>query len=127
MFAGGTVTPREAMGRLANRLTTIDCLEVRDFAGAAAGHIRATLLEYAWTADREAASDELLEWVRVHGGVDRLPGTNREVFDLLLYWGLSEARVAALLGLSLGEVRVCWNEARLALQEGLGQGRGGGP
>jgi DNA-directed RNA polymerase specialized sigma24 family protein len=107
------------MDRLAERLTTIHSLEVREFAVAAAGHIRAALLELARTALAEMPSDELWEWLRVHQGVEALPVGERELLDLLLYWGLSEARVAALLGISPGGVQVYWNETRLALQEAV--------
>ncbi len=119
MFTGEPVPSRDVMGRLAYRLRTIPSLEARGFAGAAAGHIRAALLELAWTAAVEPPSDELLEWVRVHRGVSRLPEPERELFDLLLYWGLNEAEVAALLGVSPAGVRVCWKEARLALHQAL--------
>jgi DNA-directed RNA polymerase specialized sigma24 family protein len=117
MFAGEPVPAREVMDRLANRLITICSLDVRDFVVAAAGHIRAALLELARTVLAETPSDELREWLGVHQGVEALPAAERELFDLLLYWGLSEARVAALLGISPGGVRVCWNEARLVLHE----------
>jgi DNA-directed RNA polymerase specialized sigma24 family protein len=119
MSTGGPAPSREALDRLADRLTAIDSLDVRDFAGAAAGHIRAALLTFARGAVTETPSDELLEWVRVHEGVEALAEEQRELFDLLLYWGLSEARVAALLGISPGGLRVCWAEARLALRQAV--------
>jgi DNA-directed RNA polymerase specialized sigma24 family protein len=115
------------MDRLADRLTTIYSLDVRDFAGAAAGHIRAALLELARGADTAAASDELLGWVRVHQGVESLPEEERELFDLLLYWGLTEAAVASVLGVSLPWVRVRWSEDRLTLHQAIRQEAVSGP
>jgi DNA-directed RNA polymerase specialized sigma24 family protein len=97
------------------RLTELTPRETREFAGAAAGHIRATLLELAEQTARAPACDERLEWVRVHRGVGRLPEDDRELFDLLLYWGMREADVAALLGVSDRRVRLRCYESRLAL------------
>jgi DNA-directed RNA polymerase specialized sigma24 family protein len=58
--------------------------------------------------------------------VGRLPEGERELFDLLLYWGMTEAEMPALLGVSRGRVRVRWNEARMALEQVLRQDRGEG-
>lgn len=121
MSAGGLGASREVRARLASRLATIYPLEVREFAGAAAGHIRAALLELAQEADQDTESDELGEWVRVHRGVDQLPQQERELFDLLLYWGMTESKVAALLGVSPHWIGFRWFEERLALHEAIRQ------
>jgi DNA-directed RNA polymerase specialized sigma24 family protein len=119
MFAGKPVPSREVADCLAHRLTSIYPLEVRYFAGTAAGHIRAALLDLAWGADTEPASDEIREWVRVHRGVDGLPERERELFDLLLYWGMKGAEVAALLGVPLARVRFRSWEGRVALHQSI--------
>jgi DNA-directed RNA polymerase specialized sigma24 family protein len=84
------------------------------------------LIESTEAADAEPASDELLEWLRVHQGVETLPEDERELFDLLLYWGMREAEVAALLGVSARRVRIRWSECRLALDGAMRRGRAGG-
>jgi hypothetical protein len=108
--------------RLAERLATIRPIEVRGFAGVAARHIRATLLDFA--RHTSSASDEYREWVRIHQNVGSLPEGQRELFDLLLYWGMAESEVAALLGTSVSGARVCWDQARLALEQVLRRERG---
>jgi DNA-directed RNA polymerase specialized sigma24 family protein len=117
MFTEGPVPMREVMTGLAGRLTEISPWEIREFATAAAGHIRATLLELALETPSSSASDEMLEWVRIHRGVDELPEDKRELFDLLLYWGMTEVEVAALLGVSHRTVGLRLCEGRLALQQ----------
>jgi DNA-directed RNA polymerase specialized sigma24 family protein len=117
MFPERRISPREMLTRLAQTLAGIDEASLRQFAGVAARHIRAMLCELAATSDEER-SDELLEWVAVHTRVDVLPEDDREVLDLLMYWGLSPAEVARLLGISQGGVNVRWREARLLLREG---------
>ncbi len=126
MFAGRHAPLREVTARLTRRLEAIYSFEVRDFAGSAAGHVRAALIESVQAADAEPAPDELLEWVRVHQGVETLPEDERELFDLLLYWGMREAEVAALLGVSARRVRMRWCECRLALDHAMRRGRAGG-
>jgi DNA-directed RNA polymerase specialized sigma24 family protein len=117
MFAENPFLLQEVMIRLGQRLTQIYPLEVRGFAGAAAQHMRAMLVELAQDTATDSASDELREWVRMHKSVEKLSDDERELFDLVLYWGMKPAKVAALLGISLDGVRLCWNEARLALEE----------
>jgi DNA-directed RNA polymerase specialized sigma24 family protein len=126
MFAGRHVSLREVTARLTRRLEAIRSLEVREFVGVVAGHVRAALIESAQAADAEPASDELLEWVRVHQGVETLPEDERELFDLLLYWGMREADVADLLGVSVRRVRIGRCAGRLALDHAMRQGRAGG-
>jgi DNA-directed RNA polymerase specialized sigma24 family protein len=117
MFTEGPIPMRQVMTGLAGRLAQIPPWQTREFAVAAARHIRATLLELARETPSSSASDEMLEWVRVHRGVGRLPEGERELFDLLLYWGMTEAEVAALLGVSHRTVRLRLCESRLALQQ----------
>lgn len=122
MVTEGPMPLRGLLSCLSERLTTIHAIEVRLFVGVAARHIRATLLELA--LQTASPSYEWREWVRVHQEVGGLPGHQQELFDLLLYWGMKESEVASLLGMSPGGVRVCWNQARLALQRVLRQEQG---
>jgi DNA-directed RNA polymerase specialized sigma24 family protein len=119
MFTEGPVPMREVMTGLVEKLARIYSWQTREFAVAAARHIRATLLELAEETASASACDERLTWVQVHKSVDALAGEDRELFDLLMYWGMREAEVAALLGVSRGGVRVRWREARLVLREAV--------
>jgi RNA polymerase sigma-70 factor (ECF subfamily) len=62
----------------------------------------------------------LVDWTEFHDQVETLPAEEKEVFDLLWYQGLSQAEVAALLGVTERVVRYRWRAARLKLHERLG-------
>jgi RNA polymerase sigma-70 factor (ECF subfamily) len=62
----------------------------------------------------------LVDWTEFHDQVEALPAEQKEVFDLLWYQGLSQAEVAALLGVTERVVRYRWRAARLKLHERLG-------
>jgi RNA polymerase sigma-70 factor (ECF subfamily) len=62
----------------------------------------------------------LEKWTEFHEKIGALPDEEREVFDLLLYQGLSQAEAAALLGVSERVVKYRWRRARLDLTQMLG-------
>lgn len=57
----------------------------------------------------------LASWSEFHETVESLPATEREVFDLLWYQGLSQREAAALLGITERVARRRWRSARLRL------------
>jgi RNA polymerase sigma factor (sigma-70 family) len=62
----------------------------------------------------------LAAWTEFHNHVAGLPDAEREVFDLRLYQGLSQAEAAALLQVTERVVRYRWRSARLKLHAMLG-------
>jgi RNA polymerase sigma-70 factor (ECF subfamily) len=72
------------------------------------------------TDDHGEDPANLAAWAEFHEQVERLPDEEREMFDLLWYQELSQAEVAALLGISERTVRRRWVSARLKLSEVLG-------
>jgi|SRR5579884_1931396 len=58
-------------------------------------------------------------WSEFHRQIEKLPESEREVFDLLWYQGLSQAEAAELLQLSERTIKRRWLSARLALSESL--------
>lgn len=69
--------------------------------------------------DPAAGPETLEDWARFHEAVERLPGDEREVFDLVWYGGLPQAEVAALLSVSVPTVQRRWQRARMLLYEAL--------
>jgi len=61
--------------------------------------------------------DGLADWQAFHEGVAALSESDREVFGLLYYQGLSQAEAAELLGLSVAAVQQRWQRARLRLHD----------
>jgi RNA polymerase sigma-70 factor (ECF subfamily) len=61
--------------------------------------------------------EKLAAWTELHEQVDRLPGEERETFDLLFYQGLSQADAGAVLGVSVRTIKRRWVAARLRLAE----------
>lgn len=61
----------------------------------------------------------LASWSDFHRAADRLPGDEREVFDLIFYQGLSQAEAAELLAISDRTLQRRWQSARLALHDAL--------
>jgi RNA polymerase sigma-70 factor (ECF subfamily) len=59
-------------------------------------------------------------WTEFHEAAARLPDDLRAVFDLLWYQELSQAKAAALLGVSVRTVKLRWMKARLHVQQALG-------
>src|SRR5262249_34636348 len=64
----------------------------------------------------------LLEWAEFHEQVARLPGPERQAFDLLWYDGLTQKEAAAVLGVTERTVKNRWCAAKLLLAESLGRG-----
>jgi RNA polymerase sigma factor (sigma-70 family) len=54
-----------------------------------------------------------------HRQVEALPEQEREVFGLLWYQGLKQAEAAAVLNVSVREVKSRWQSARLLLYQAL--------
>jgi RNA polymerase sigma-70 factor (ECF subfamily) len=74
-------------------------------------------------ADQSLNPAHLAEWTEWHVAISQLPDEEREVFDLMWYYGLTQPEVASVLNLSLSTVKRRWQRARLALHELLGPGR----
>jgi RNA polymerase sigma-70 factor (ECF subfamily) len=64
----------------------------------------------------------LAEWTEFHEKVQRLPGPEREVFDMLWYEGLTQGEAASVLGVTERTVKNRWRSAKLELRRMLGEG-----
>ncbi|HEY7423468.1 MAG TPA: sigma-70 family RNA polymerase sigma factor [Gemmataceae bacterium] len=73
-------------------------------------------------ADPGGEPSTLAEWTEFHEKVQRLPQTEREVFDLLWYEGLTQAEAAQVLAVTERTVKNRWRSAKLELQRLLGEG-----
>ncbi|MGC4003033.1 MAG: sigma-70 family RNA polymerase sigma factor [Pirellulales bacterium] len=60
---------------------------------------------------------QLADWLDFHEAVQKLPDTEREVFDLVWYHGLSQQQVGEVLGVDERTIRRRWREARLKLHD----------
>jgi RNA polymerase sigma factor (sigma-70 family) len=60
---------------------------------------------------------KLAEWAEFHEQVDRLPESEKEVFDLLWYHALTQQEVADTLGVDVRTVKRRWRSARLTLHD----------
>jgi RNA polymerase sigma-70 factor (ECF subfamily) len=143
---------QNALLRLHRSLATIRPESPRQFYGLAATHIRRELLdltrhhfgpegaaanhhtdrfgedEGGAMANRKDTSGEpttLAEWTEFHEKVTHLPETEREVFDLLWYEGLTQVEAAKVLDVTERTVKNRWRSAKLELQRLLGEGPGG--
>jgi RNA polymerase sigma-70 factor (ECF subfamily) len=65
-------------------------------------------------------AEKLRRWTEFHEAVARLPDDLRAVFDLVWYQEVSQAAVAALLGIAVPTVKLRWMKARLQVQQALG-------
>jgi RNA polymerase sigma-70 factor (ECF subfamily) len=134
---------QKALVRLHVALVTVRPPDVRAFVGLAARQIRWVLQDLAAQAARsrgltyatdllagrspeqdEPASpmgepSDVLEWGELHKHIEALPDEEREMFDLLLYEGMSQPEAAALLQTSLRTVKRRWQSARLRLRDAL--------
>jgi RNA polymerase sigma-70 factor (ECF subfamily) len=63
--------------------------------------------------------DGLADWQAFHEGVAALSESDREIFGLLYYQGLSQGEAAGLLGLTVAAVQQRWQRARLRLHDRL--------
>jgi DNA-directed RNA polymerase specialized sigma24 family protein len=60
-----------------------------------------------------------VEWSDFHARIEALPDEEREMFDILLYEGMSQPEAAIVLQTSLRTVKRRWQRARLMLQQAL--------
>jgi RNA polymerase sigma factor (sigma-70 family) len=67
----------------------------------------------------------LAAWTDFHERVQLLPPSEREVFDLLWYEGLTQAEAAQVLGVTERTVKNRWRSAKLELQRLLGESPSG--
>jgi RNA polymerase sigma-70 factor (ECF subfamily) len=65
----------------------------------------------------EQEPDTIIEWTEFHEQVERLPDSEREVFGLIFYDGLTQSQVGKVLGLSLTTVKRRWQTARMWLKD----------
>ena len=124
-------------------LATVRPPDVRAFAGLAARQIRWVLHDLAsqaaaarhityandLAAGENPEQDEpvapvgepsdVAEWGEFHKRIESLPDEEREMFDLLLYQGLSQPEAAEVLKTSLRTVKRCWQRARLMLRDAM--------
>ena len=62
---------------------------------------------------------QVAEWTDFHEEIAALPEKEREVVDLLLYNGLSQAEAAIVMDVDVRSVKRYWQRARLSLHESL--------
>jgi RNA polymerase sigma-70 factor (ECF subfamily) len=67
----------------------------------------------------------LVEWTDFHEKVQALPQSERAVFDLVWYEGLTQAEAAQVLGVTARTVKNRWRSAKMELQRLLGEGPSG--
>ena len=108
--------------RLHEALSRACVTDLGSFAKAAAGHMRSMLYELADKARNTHIARDITRWAKLHATVDALPEDVREVFDLMLYWGLTRPEVSSILGISRKAVEYRWREGRLTLQDALQEG-----
>jgi RNA polymerase sigma-70 factor (ECF subfamily) len=137
---------QNALLRLHRALADVRPRSVREFFALAATQVRRELIDLsrhhfgpegpaahhhtdgAGAADGPGAAESkpdpgepatLLAWGEFHEQVGRLPDTEREVFGLLWYEGLTQKEAAAVLGVTERTVKNRWRAAKLLLQEAL--------
>ena len=71
-------------------------------------------------ADSTGDPVRLAGWAEFHEAVGSLSESDRELFDLLWYQGLTQAEAAAVLGVSARTVNGRWLGARVRLSDALG-------
>ena len=108
--------------RLHEALSRACVTDLGSFAKAAAGHMRSMLRELADRARNKHSARDTTRWANLHATVDALPEDEREVFDLMIYWGLTRPEVSGVLGISRKAVEYRWREGRLTLQDALQEG-----
>ncbi len=64
----------------------------------------------------------IAEWTHFHEEIAALPEKEREVVDLLLYNGLSQAEAAVVMGVDVRSIKRYWQRARLSLYQRLSGG-----
>jgi RNA polymerase sigma-70 factor (ECF subfamily) len=112
---------------------------VRQFFALAGQHLRWELDEMARRLDEQPAAVELRDALvpapassdsgltpdarRILEAIDRLPGGEREAFDLVRIQGLTQAEAAGVLGVSAATVNRWLNHSLHRLTEALGEFR----
>jgi RNA polymerase sigma factor (sigma-70 family) len=127
---------QQTLIRLHRALSQVQPATPKDFFGLAARQIRWVLRDLARKKavakrvtythqDEEPPApmtnepSDLAEWAEFHEQIDALPDEEREVFDLLLYQGLTQPDAADILGISLRSIKRRWQAARLRLRDAL--------
>lgn len=135
---------QNSMIRLFRALSEIQVESVRHFFNLAATQIRRELLDLSkhhfgrcsdganhhtdgQPSDEEGGSlhrqsdepEDLEGWRQFHEEVERLPGPEREVFDLIYYEGLSQEDAAEILNVSVRTARRRWHSAKIMLHKVL--------
>ncbi len=82
--------------------------------GSAAADLARSPIQSTYDPSRLAA------WAEFHAAVESLSDSDRELFDLLWYEGLTQAEAAAMLGISERTVHSRWLAARVRLSDTLG-------
>jgi RNA polymerase sigma factor (sigma-70 family) len=70
--------------------------------------------------------EDLEGWSEFHEAVEALPAEAKETLNLLYYEGLSQEEAAEILGVSVRTVKRRWHNAKVLLQEALGDESGRG-
>jgi len=77
------------------------------------------ILKTLLAAEDEQAVDKEVSWTQFHEAAASLPGDEREIFDLVWYFGLQQSEMSRLLGCSLRTVKRRWKETKQRLRERL--------
>lgn len=125
------------MVRFFQALATVKPASAREFFGLAARQIRWVLKDLGQKANKDRAvhytgltapdngesaaegPEDIFQWAEFHERIEGLPAEDREMFDLIIYEGLSQAEVSQLLQVSVRTVKRRWQRARLILRDGL--------
>lgn len=129
---------QNALIRLHRSLFTVRPESARKFYGLAAVELRRELLDLTRSlfgpegigtnhdsdgnklvdlVSEEKEPHSLIEWTEFHEQIEQLPDSEREVFGLIFYGGLTQSQTAKVLGLSLTTVKRRWQAARMWLKE----------
>ncbi len=137
---------RTALIRLERAIRTVTPSTAKDFFGLASAQIRRELIDLARhyygpsglganhaikgggdettelspPAESTYEPSRLAIWTEFHSQIEGLPDSDRELFDLLWYQGLTQAEAAAVVGASERTVNKRWIAARLRLRDALG-------
>lgn len=61
--------------------------------------------------------ERMLQWTEFHDAADRLPESEKQVFNLIWYYGLNQQEAADIMKVSDRQIRRYWNSARLRLNQ----------
>ena len=71
--------------------------------------------------DQQDGPTTLSQWTSFHEAVGTLPDPQRECFDLLFYQDMKQHEAAEVLNVDVRTVKRRWRDAKLTLQEQLGE------